>query len=193
MPPLYLSHRQTDRSFTSKIYPPPPFAAATRVRRHHCGRRVSCHRGRNRLDVKEPFQEETNKDTPSSEEKHKYIFEGTEYDRPPNLFDVGGELKLLPEVLSDLNFDARDFVDDGTAQEQKELRDSRPWGRLHIDGWPAPIQYLRSHVGGPAVDSMRPLVLASPLDACEPLQDANPSGGGTILLLATAAAVLRFI
>lgn len=77
-------------------------------------------------------------------DRHKYIHDGKEYDRPPNLFDVGnGELKLLPEVLSDLSFETRDFKDDGTAAEQKELRDSRPWGRLYIDGWPAPIQYLR--------------------------------------------------
>lgn len=82
---------------------------------------------------------------PEDEERHKYIHDGKEYNRPPNLFDVGGgELKLLPEVLSNLNFETRDFKDDGTTAEQKELRDSRPWGRLYIDDWPAPIQYLRS-------------------------------------------------
>lgn len=117
----------------------------------------------------------------SSEEdtgaRHKFIHDGTEYARPPNLFDVGGgELKLLPEVLSDLNFGARDFVDDGSAAEQKELRDSRPWGRLHIDGWPAPIQYLRSHFGGPPVEGMQSLVMASPLDACDPIRNVDSAG-----------------
>ncbi|CAN0399923.1 unnamed protein product [Laminaria digitata] len=106
--------------------------------------------------------------------RHKFIHDGTEYARPPNLFDVGdGELKLLPEVPSDLNFEARDFVDDGTVAEQKELRDSRPWGRLHVDGWPAPIQYLRSHFGGPPIEGMQSLVLASPLDACKPLGNVD--------------------
>ena len=109
--------------------------------------------------------------------RHKFIHDGTEYARPPNLFDVGGgELKLLPEVFSDLNFEARNFVDDGTTAEQKELRDSRPWGRLHVDGWPAPIQYLRSHFGGPPVEGMQSLVLASPLDACKPLRNVDSAG-----------------
>lgn len=97
---------------------------------------------RDKVELRTPKQE---KIAPDPEERHKYIHDGKEYDRPPNLFDVGdGELKLLPEVLSELSFEIRDFKDDGTAAEQKELRDSRYWGRLHVDGWPAPIQYLRS-------------------------------------------------
>ena len=95
----------------------------------------------NGVELRDPKPEKT---PINPEEKHKYIHDGKEYDRPPNLFDVGGgELKLLPEVLSNLNFETRDFKDDGTATEQQELRDSRPWGRLYLDGWPAPIQYLR--------------------------------------------------
>lgn len=93
------------------------------------------------MELREPKREKT---PLNPEDKHKYIHDGKEYDRPPNLHDVGnGNLKLLPEVLSDLNFEPREFKDDGTAAEQKELRDSRPWGRLYVDGWPAPIQYLR--------------------------------------------------
>lgn len=93
------------------------------------------------FELREPRKESI---TLNQEERHKYIHDGKEYNRPPNLFDVGdGELKLLPEVLSGLSFETRDFKDDGTAAEQKELRDTRPWGRLHVDGWPAPIQYLR--------------------------------------------------
>lgn len=129
--------------------------------------------------MREP-RRESSQVRPSEEDtgaRHKFIHDGTEYARPPNLFDVGGgEMKLLPEVLSDLNFEVRDFVDDGSAAEQKELRDSRPWGRLHVDGWPAPIQYLRSHFGGPPVEGMQSLVLASPLDACEPLRNADSAG-----------------
>lgn len=102
---------------------------------------MSSVRVRNGIELRDPKPEKT---PINPEEKHKYIHDGKEYDRPPNLFDVGGEeLKLLPEVLSNLNFETRDFKDDGTTAEQKELRDSRPWGRLYIDGWPAPIQYLR--------------------------------------------------
>lgn len=137
-------------------------------------RRASSERGRSGgVQRREPKQEKVI----PPEDRHKFIYDGEEYTRPPNLFDVGGgELKLLPEVLSDLSFEARDFADDGTAAEQKDLRDSRPWGRLYVDGWPAPMQYLRSHFGGPAVEGMRPLVLASPLDACEPLRNGDSAG-----------------
>lgn len=131
--------------------------------------------------MKEPRQAKPPLPPSEDTERHKFIHDGTEYARPPNLFDVGdGELKLLPEVLSDLNFEARDFVDGGTQAEQKELRDSRPWGRLYVDGWPAPIQYLRSHFGGPPVEGMRSLVLASPLDACKPLGNVDPGAGAIV-------------
>lgn len=147
---------------------------------HHiciCYRRVSSQHGRNDgggVELRKPRKEEV---VPSEEDRHKYIFDGTEYSRRPNLFDVGGgELKLLPEVLSDLNFEARNFVDSKSDREQKDLRDSRPWGRVYLDGWPAPIQYLRSHFGGPATIGMQRFVLASPLDACEPLRNAQSAG-----------------
>ncbi|CAM9357459.1 unnamed protein product, partial [Discosporangium mesarthrocarpum] len=106
------------------------------------------------------------------EDLHKFIWDGKEFGRAPNVFDVGGELKLLPEVFSDLDFGPRKFVDNGTPQEQKELRDSRPWGRVYVDGWPAPMQYMRSHFGGPAPGGIRPMILAGPLDACEPLTNS---------------------
>lgn len=135
--------------------------------------RVSSQRGRGGVELRAPKQEQA----VAPEDRHKFIHDGEEYNRAPNLFDVGdGEFKLLPEVLSDLSFESRDFVDDGTAAEKKALRDSRPWGRLYVDGWPAPIQYLRSHFGGPAVEGMRPLVLADPLDACGPLRNADAAG-----------------
>eukprot|EP00903_Cladosiphon_okamuranus_P014343 g13317.t1 len=140
---------------------------------------VSSARIRNGVELRDPLPEKT---PINPEEKHKFIHDGKEYDKPPNLFDVGnGELKLLPEVLSDLSFEIRDFKDDGTVAEQQELRDSRPWGRLYIDGWPAPIQYLRSHFGGPAGEGMRPVVLADPLDACDPLEDVESIGGAVVI------------
>lgn len=79
-------------------------------------------------------------------------------------------------------------MDDGTAAEKKALRDSRPWGRLYVDGWPAPIQYLRSHFGGPAVEGMRPLVLADPLDACGPLRNADSVGASRETICKSAIA-----
>lgn len=140
--------------------------------------------------MKEPRRAKPQLPPSEDPDRHKFIHDGTEYARPPNLFDVGGgELKLLPEVLSDLNFEARDFVDGGTPAEQKELRDSRPWGRLHVDGWPAPMQYLRSHFGGPPVEGMRSLVLASPLNACEPLRKVDSGAGTPAVLDVTVVAV----
>lgn len=136
-------------------------------------RRASAQRAR-KIELREPRKEPLLRE----EEIHKYIHDGKEYNRAPNLFDVGGELKLLPEVLSDLNFEPRDFVDGGTPAQQKDLRDSRPWGRLYVDGWPSPTQYMRSHFGGPAPNSMQRMVLADPLDACKPLQEKNITGEG---------------
>lgn len=134
-------------------------------------RQASSQRGRRGgVELREPKKEIPRED------RHKFIHDGKEYNRPPNLFDVGGELKLLPEVFSDLHFEARNFLDDGTPEELKELRDSRPWGRLYVDGWPAPIQYMRSHFGGPAAEGMRSMVLADPLDACEPLRNEESAG-----------------
>ncbi|CAM9684093.1 unnamed protein product [Ectocarpus fasciculatus] len=146
------------------------------------GHVASSARVRDVVEIREPKQADKIVPNSEQEEKHKYIHDGQEYNRPPNLFDVGvGELKLLPEVLSNLNFETRDFKDDGTTTEQKELLDSRPWGRLHIDGWPAPIQYLRSHFGGPPAEGMRRLILADPLDGCQPLRNADNAGSAVVI------------
>ncbi|CAN0163948.1 unnamed protein product [Ectocarpus sp. 12 AP-2014] len=145
------------------------------------GHVASSARVRNVVEIREPKQEKI-VPNPEDGERHKYIHDGKEYNRPPNLFDVGGgELKLLSEVLSNLNFETRDFKDDGTTAEQKELRDSRPWGRLYIDDWPAPIQYLRSHFGGPPADGMRRLVLADPLDGCKPLRNVDDARSAVVI------------
>ncbi|CAM9334410.1 unnamed protein product, partial [Choristocarpus tenellus] len=85
---------------------------------------------RDGIEMRKPKQESIPR-----EDLHKFIWNGEEVSRAPNLFDVGGELKLLPEVLSDLDFGRRNFADNGTPQERKELRDSRPWGRIYVDGW----------------------------------------------------------
>lgn len=39
----------------------------------------------------------------------------------------------------------------------------------------------RSHFGGPAVEGMRPVVLADPLDACEPLRNNDSTSRCTNL------------
>lgn len=139
---------------------------------HGTRRRARSQRARGGVELRQP-----KRDSVINEDRHKFIHDGKEYSRAPNLFDVGGELKLLPEVFSDLNFEAREFVDDGTTEEQRELRDSRPWGRLYVNGWPVPIQYMRSHFGGPAAEGMQSMVLADPLDACEPLRNEGSSIG----------------
>lgn len=145
----------------------PNSSRLSRSNRHVCGQR------RRQLEIRRPRRDPL----VHEEDKHKYIYNGKEYSRPPNLFDVGGELKLLPEVVSNLKFEPREFMDHGSPAKQKELRDSRPWGRLYVDGWPAPIQYMRSHFGGPAVEGMQIMLLADPLDACEPLRNANGTQG----------------
>ena len=53
-----------------------------------------------------------------------------------------------------------------------ELRKSRFWGRLYVDGWPQPIQYFLSHFGSPPGLEAQPMILADPILACEPLKNA---------------------
>lgn len=55
---------------------------------------------------------------------------------------------------------------------QTELRNSRFWGRMYLEGWPQPIQYFVSHFSGPPDMEPRPLILADPPMACGPLANA---------------------
>jgi hypothetical protein len=87
------------------------------------------------------------------------------------------EMLLLPEVFSTLSVDKvkRDFAAPGVAAEEAELRNSRWWGRLYIDGWPQTVQYLRAHFGEPPPTGLRRVVVSDPIDGCSPLKyDDDP-------------------
>lgn len=54
----------------------------------------------------------------------------------------------LPEVFSKLDFEAdTKFAHESDIKGQIELRNTRYWGRLYIDGFPQTIQYFRAHFG----------------------------------------------
>lgn len=116
---------------------------------------------------------------------------------------VDGVQLLLPEVPSKLNFEQIEGFaseNDTTAQVrqepstglkaspvhrpalltnsrgsclQTELRNTRFWGRLYVDGWPQPVQYFMSHFSGPPDLHERPLLLADPPLACDKLNNAE--------------------
>lgn len=81
---------------------------------------------------------------------------------------------LLPEVMSNLQFEKRDFAPEGDTAAEAALREASTWGRVYVDGWPTSIQYLRGHFGLSPPTGTHDIVLAEPLDACEPL--ANVEG-----------------
>jgi hypothetical protein len=56
---------------------------------------------------------------------------------------------------------------------QTELRNTRFWGRLYVHGWPQPIQYFLAHFSAPPGLGDKPLMLAEPEMACEPLKNAD--------------------
>lgn len=72
---------------------------------------------------------------------------------------------LLPEVFSVLDADKvkRDFAASGDAKGAAELRATRMWGRLYVDGWPQTIQFLRAHFGEAPPEGPRRFVLADPV------------------------------
>jgi len=76
-----------------------------------------------------------------------------------------GEVLLLPEVFSVLNADKvkRDFAPVGDAKGESELRQTRMWGRLYVDGWPQTIQFMRAHFGEPPPEGPRRFVIADPV------------------------------
>jgi hypothetical protein len=92
-------------------------------------------------------------------------------DVPLNLFEVDGELKALPEVASNLNFEKSPFPTN--LEEQLAIRDAHYWGRMYVEGWPAPIQYFRAHFGTPPPSGAFPLLFAHPPDLCDSEEDVN--------------------
>jgi len=93
-------------------------------------------------------------------------------------------LLLLPEVFSQLDLAKvkRDFALESDDKDEAELRDSRWWGRLYVDGWPQTIQYLRAHFGEPPPRGRLPVVLADPPDACGALAGGAGRFGGAIVV-----------
>lgn len=90
------------------------------------------------------------------------------------MFNVNGEALLLPDVPSVLNFDAdSDFPASTDPVVLEKFRTSRFWGRLYLDGWPTPVQYLRAHVGDAPPKGRHRFVLAEPSHACQPLTNQN--------------------
>mmetsp|Transcript_14143 Transcript_14143/g.20834 ORF Transcript_14143/g.20834 Transcript_14143/m.20834 type:complete len:487 (-) Transcript_14143:7-1467(-) len=102
-------------------------------------------------------------------------------EKPDNIFKVGDELLKLPEVHSSLNFDSRNEIPD-SEEDQHELRSTRFWGRLYVEGWPTAIQFMRGHFGGPAPEGPLPIVLADPEDACGPLRNPPEQLAGAMVL-----------
>lgn len=95
-------------------------------------------------------------------------------ERLPSTFQVGDEILLLPEVFSVLDFGSNGtFPHDDDIKGQMELRNSRYWGRLYIEGWPQTIQYFRAHFGLPPPMGRKQFVFAEPRDACTPLLNAD--------------------
>lgn len=100
-----------------------------------------------------------------------------------NFFQVGDELKLLPEVMSKLDFGVRDHAAVGDSAGEAALRTTAYWGRFYVDGWPQPIQYLRAHFGEelPAAEvAGLPIYLSDPWDCCGP----QPSRQEPVILIA---------
>ncbi|KAJ1447400.1 hypothetical protein M885DRAFT_542912 [Pelagophyceae sp. CCMP2097] len=91
-----------------------------------------------------------------------------------NLFKVGEEVLLLPEVMSKLKIEQRDHAPAGDTRAEEAVRAAAHWGRLYVEGWPQPIQYLRAHFGeSPPPVQRAAIFLADPWDACTVLLNAD--------------------
>lgn len=94
--------------------------------------------------------------------------------RKPSMFKVGEEWLSLPEVFSNLDFNADNSpASEDDIEGQHRLRDTRFWGRLYLDGWPQTIQFFRAHFGVTPPMGKKKFVFAEPRDACEPLVNAK--------------------
>ncbi|CAM9664913.1 unnamed protein product, partial [Ectocarpus fasciculatus] len=79
----------------------------------------------------------------------------------------------LPEVFSNLDFAADNTpAAEDDLEGQRQLRNSRFWGRLYIDGWPQSIQFFRAHFGKEPPMGRKRFVFAEPRDACTDLENA---------------------
>lgn len=94
--------------------------------------------------------------------------------RPASMFKAGEEWLALPEVFSNLDFTADSTpANEEDIEGQMNLRSTRFWGRLYIDGWPQTIQFFRAHFGIAPPIGRKTFVFAEPRDACQDLTNAH--------------------
>ncbi len=104
--------------------------------------------------------------------------------RPASLFKAGDEWLSLPEVFSNLDFQADSTpASEEDVQGQIRLRSTRFWGRLYIDGWPQTIQFFRAHFGIEPPLGRKTFVFAEPRDACSDLTNAEHLTSDHVLLV----------
>mmetsp|Transcript_22223 Transcript_22223/g.32332 ORF Transcript_22223/g.32332 Transcript_22223/m.32332 type:complete len:459 (+) Transcript_22223:67-1443(+) len=103
------------------------------------------------------------------------IVTDTDSDRPPSMFKIGDDWLALPEVFSNLDFQADNTpAPEHDIDAQMRLRSSRFWGRLYLNGWPQTIQFFRAHFGIEPPYGKKRFVFAEPRDACGPeLENAH--------------------
>lgn len=108
----------------------------------------------------------------------------TSNERPISKFKVGDDWLALPEVFSNLDFNADNApADESDIEAQMYLRSTRFWGRLYIDGWPQSIQFFRAHFGKEAPYGRKRFVFAEPRDACTQLENAHLITSDHVLLV----------
>lgn len=108
----------------------------------------------------------------------------TDDDRPRSLFKAGDEWLALPEVFSNLDFAADNSpASEDDIEGQMNLRSTRFWGRLYIDGWPQPIQFFRAHFGKEPPMGRKRFVFAEPRDGCLELENAQHLTSDHVLLV----------
>eukprot|EP01038_Epipyxis_sp_PR26KG_P014922 gene14922-20071_t len=89
------------------------------------------------------------------------------------MFKVGEDWLALPEVFSNLDFNADSTpASEDDIEGQLRLRSTRFWGRLYIDGWPQTIQFFRAHFGIEPPLGRKIFVFAEPRDACQDITNA---------------------
>lgn len=101
-----------------------------------------------------------------------YTAEPKDDERKPSMFQVGDEWLALPEVFSNLDFQADSTpASEEDIEGQVRLRASRFWGRMYIDGWPQTIQFFRAHFGIEPPLGRKVFVFPDPRDACEDIKN----------------------
>lgn len=110
---------------------------------------------------------------------------GSENDeRKPSMFKVGDEWLALPEVFSNLDFNAPNKpASEEDVEGQMRLRSTRFWGRIYLDGWPQTIQFFRAHFGIEPPYGRKRFVFPEPRDACSDLQNADKITQDMVLLV----------